>query len=945
MNQFSPVVPTRIDRVGQSFAQINQQALAHFDELMEQLLPDGKNVGKEYQALNPLRDDHGLGSFLINRETGAWGDFADEQPEGSRWSARGGDLIGLAAFLLQLDSQTEAKLWVEDFIGKLGSQPAKAAVSRSVKAQAEQLTLVMPVPDSALDVPTCFYSLGVPSSSWGYKNADGQVLGYVLRFNLPDGKKDIRPLTYHVDNAGRGGWYLKGFPDPRPLYGLDKLAAQPDAPVLIVEGEKAADAAQLLFPNHVVVTTMNGAQSPQKTDLSPLVGRSIQIWPDADEAGQGYAEKVAELVRDLDPQAAIAIMKPIVVKAGLDEQGRAMLEPGFEAPKSWDAADALAEDWTAEHIALLGEDAFEALPGVDLANAEGKSNSYLVGDFLVKADGVFLRKENEDGDVYFIKLSSKIEVVALTRDAESTGWGLLLEFTDQDGVSHRWAMPRELLGSGDTYRSYMLSHGATLLPSRPLKDAFAKYLLEANPEARVLSVSNPGWYKDVFVLPDKAYGPNAEKVVLQTSAPAEMDIYSQRDNLAVWQSNVAALCQGNSRLVLAVSAAFVGPVLKLLNIENGGFHFRGNSSTGKTICLKTAASVWGGENYVRRWRATSNALESTALTHNDTVLLLDELSQADPVHAGEAAYMIGNGVGKARANRQGIAAAPVRWRVVFLSTGEISLADHMATGGRRTLAGQEIRMVDIPADAGAEMGLFENIHGAGSPREFADSLRDNTHKFYGLAGRSFVEALADPARQEGILESIKTKMDAFITTNLPDGASGQVSRVLQRFALTAAVGEACIELGILPWPVGEAEWGAKRCFDAFVAARGGVGNQEAEQAINQVRAFLERHGESRFPLWELGAAASDRNINNRTGFRRLVEDGERFEYFILPEAYRTMVCEGLDYREVTKVLLERGFLVTGNDGKPQSPHCLPGMGTKRVYRISPDLMGGGTAGG
>jgi putative DNA primase/helicase len=84
-------------------------------------------------------------------------------------------------------------------------------------------------------------------------------------------------------------WRWLGFPKPRPLYGLDRLAARPKAPVVVTEGEKAADAAALLLLDHVAVTSPGGSKAAKAADWSPLAGRHVVIWPDNDAPGQAYA--------------------------------------------------------------------------------------------------------------------------------------------------------------------------------------------------------------------------------------------------------------------------------------------------------------------------------------------------------------------------------------------------------------------------------------------------------------------------------------------------------------------------------------------------------------------------------------------------------------------------------------------------------------------------------
>ena len=182
--------------------------------------------------------------------------------------------------------------------------------------------------------------------------------------------------------------------------------------------------------------------------------------------------------------------------------------------------------------------------------------------------------------------------------------------------------------------------------------------------------------------------------------------------MASWpRRSVAAPAAGNSRLVFALCCAFAGPLLRLAGMESGGIHLRGNSSQGKTTALKVAASVWGRPSYMQRWRTTDNALEATAVQHCDGLLILDEFGQLDPRVAGECAYMLANDQEKGRATRSGLTRKRRTWRLLFLSSGEVSLADHMAEAGKRTRAGMEVRMLDVPLDAGAGMGGIEALHG------------------------------------------------------------------------------------------------------------------------------------------------------------------------------------------------------------------------------------------
>jgi hypothetical protein len=171
-------------------------------------------------------------------------------------------------------------------------------------------------------IPTEHFELGEYHSHWDYRDAVGRVLLRVCRWEQPGGKKDIRPLTKSAD-----GWKWQHHPTPGPLFQLDRLTNEPDKPVLIVEGEKTAAAAQRLFPSHIATTWSGGADSMGKADVSILAGRDIILIPDCDAPGRKamtwMAKRLkgsARSVRTIDPSQ--------IVK---------------DLPEKWDLADALQE--------------------------------------------------------------------------------------------------------------------------------------------------------------------------------------------------------------------------------------------------------------------------------------------------------------------------------------------------------------------------------------------------------------------------------------------------------------------------------------------------------------------------------------------------------------------------------------------------------------------------
>ncbi len=287
-------------------AAIAASLLLQVQTLLPQWLPAGKLRGHEYLCGN-LRGDAG-DSLSINVKTGLWMDFASGE--------KGGDLVSLYAAMHGL-TQVEAATKLGDTV------PMKAR-------EKKRREVIMPVPVSAVPCDHTHYQYGKPSGVWEYRGAAGELLGYVARYDPPEGKKQIVPWTYGVDQSNKPRWSMGQWAEPRPLYGLDELAKRPDAPVLIVEGEKAADAARQLAPSYVVVTWPGGSQAWKKTGWSALQDRSVLLWPDSDNPGH---------------QCMLGIGKHLT---GMCEPIKFILAD--DRTDGWDAADAVAEGWTWERF-------------------------------------------------------------------------------------------------------------------------------------------------------------------------------------------------------------------------------------------------------------------------------------------------------------------------------------------------------------------------------------------------------------------------------------------------------------------------------------------------------------------------------------------------------------------------------------------------------------------
>lgn len=288
--------------------------------------------GRAYYAGGSARIGNVAGepgsSLSIDLSSGLWKDFSTDE---------GGDLISLyrtwrgytgdSNFILSLKEiahdflgdpvEVERSTWKPSALDQIAEKKAKLGT----KPRDENL------------------QLGAPVATYTYFDTHANVIASVVRFE-PDGtraSKTFRPWCYKtVDGVQK---WSPGAPDLRPLYKLPEIALA--STVVLVEGEGCADAL-----NNVGITAtsaMQGAHAPiNKTDWSPLAGKTVIIWPDKDAAGFAYAKAVSERLLAL----------------GCTVLG---VTPPETAPDKWDASDCIAEGLDAQAL-IAGATPVQAKP-------------------------------------------------------------------------------------------------------------------------------------------------------------------------------------------------------------------------------------------------------------------------------------------------------------------------------------------------------------------------------------------------------------------------------------------------------------------------------------------------------------------------------------------------------------------------------------------------------
>lgn len=310
---------------------------ANIESLCAEILPAGRRVGTEWRV-GDIKGAPGnsLAIELKGENAGLWADFADE----SNYSGDALDLIKEALGL----STAEAIKWTADRFGVPSSNGSGAKHHEAMSPP-----------------PRAHGSLGEWTQAWEYTDAKGQSLMWVCRF----------PSSADHDPFGKTfrPWNGYRWKDPKgklPLYGLAEIAAHPDKPVLVVEGEKTADHARDLLPDVAVITWPHGSKATHKADWTPLRLRDVTFWPDADVAGESAMQEAAHHAL----QAGAFAARIVTLPEGL--------------PEAWDLADPPPDGWNEDTLAeMIG-----AAHSKDSATAPSSAANDLSGEIkLVEWQG------------------------------------------------------------------------------------------------------------------------------------------------------------------------------------------------------------------------------------------------------------------------------------------------------------------------------------------------------------------------------------------------------------------------------------------------------------------------------------------------------------------------------------------------------------------------------
>ncbi len=464
-------------------------------------------------------------------------------------------------------------------------------------------------------------------------------------------------------------------------------------------------------------------------------------------------------------------------------------------------------------------------------------HGHLPSGYYMRDDGIYISDAAGQG---FSWLCSPLRLVGEARTPQGGKWSLIIELLDRDDRWKLHVIPRELfVGALPKIIAPLLGAGLQLAPGTGAMKHLVTLLQTWRNEKLLLLVEQPGWTSrefTTFVLPDgTAIGDN--DVIF--ARPGRASEASSEGSLADWRSSVGTLCNGNPLLMLGISLAFAGPLMEMLGEESGGVHLRATSAKGKSTIVRAASSVWGPPVGSEGWNATKNGLEAAAAAASGTLLAIDEIAEAPASELGNMLYLLGNGRGKLRMALSGSCARSARWHLPIISAGEVSAAEHMRTAGKHAQAGHEMRLLELGAED-RPYGAFDDLHGAGIPRDFAERLKTGYSSCYGTAGPAFVRFLIANRHKVVDYRSYIERFCALASDRyqVPAG-DGQTQRALWRFALVALAGSLATRAGITGWTHHSALHAALEMFGAWLQRRARGASRPQQDGVAVTRDFLQ----------------------------------------------------------------------------------------------------------
>lgn len=733
----------------------------------------------------------------------------------------------------------------------------------------------------------------------------------------------------YLQSKGLTGFNYPVMPDGSLLLDLvDESGAVAAAQTITPQGEK-----RLLkgSAKRGAYHAVNAPEAPQSVAIAEGLATALTchlICRDAltvTAIDAGNLLPVAEVMRRKYPQAQIIIAadndhhegqantgKDAAEKAALSVAGWISLPP-TDHKADWDdyrqqnglkAATAAFND---SMYQPQGECAKPQLQAIEGGKTDQPEKDPLKPRIESRKDGVYWitpKVDKESGEIINNEswLASPMDVIGTGRD-DKDQYLILRWLAFGAGIPTTAAIPLADIGEREGWRT-LKAGGVNVTTKSSLRAILADWLQRSGSRELWRVAHATGWQCGAYIMPDgEIIGAPAQPVLFSGRSSAAAG-YTVAGTSESWRNSVARLAYGNYAMMTGIAAALAAPLIGLAGADGFGIHFYEQSSAGKTTTANVASSLYGNPDLLRlTWYGTALGLANEAAAHNDGLMPLDEVGQgADPVSVSQSAYALFNGVGKLQGAKEGGNRDLKRWRTVAISTGEMDLETFIATAGRKTKAGQLVRLLNIP------LSKAVRFHDHQNGKQHADALKDAYQHHHGAAGREWIKWLAN--HQQQAIDTVR-ECEARWRSLIPADYGEQVHRVGARFAIL----EAALILGsvVTGWDVQACRDAIQHSYNAWVREFG-TGNKEHQQIVEQCEAFLNAHGLSRYAPFPYDQ--SDLPIRDLAGYRaKGNHDADPMIFYTFPAAFEGEIARGFNAKQFAETIKNAGMLTPPASGR------------------------------
>jgi len=544
---------------------------------------------------------------------------------------------------------------------------------------------------------------------------------------------------------------------------------------------------------------------------------------------------------------------------------------------------------------------------------------------------------------------TKIKIIGIIRNSKSgASLSYKLQFIDFEGKTrHYYVEACKLVSDLKGVTAELAGLGFSVYNQRH----FSLLLMEMKNNLTIPkqeAISKLGWNEQelAFTLPYITLKKNTDLTEYYFQKLPSHDVISSSGTLEDYNRHVIPLIKQDNLFIVVAIAGLSTIIQGLSDVENGGIHLYGDSSSGKTTSLQVYASILGSgvdpsvdpmNTSIGRFNATANGVEAKCALHSGIGLALDELGSLSIPSFGALIYDIAGGQGKTVMNRNRESVEPMSWDFIFISTGEQSIQDKILSNGEKSKQGMSVRIADTPI---SEIDRYSDRDiSSDESRTLVESVKVICGKYYGTLGPAFIQYIIDSyidlEEAKAAIGELITQEKLFLETSIPK-KSNEVMRVLTRFALILVTGKLLVKSQLVDITDHEVEYAVQTALSAWIKGTNSLNIED--RGLENIRQYLTNNMHKIADIDNIKNDSEYTYPTNIAGYR------EGNQYYMLTDEAMEKARGDVDLRIVKKALRDRNHLhlhtATATDKRYKTRKTIPTLGSLSLYIIKGSFING-----